>query len=476
MSDPRAHSFLSPSNTIAAKCPAAAQRQHLVEERISFLKDKGSYLFNSPQREKFLAAITVDEELANLGTAVHKIYEDRLEGLETIPEGMKKLGVVDPFIEDGLEHLAREVEEQMSLAAYAGTETKTKNLGVNSGGSLDAWYVIYPRLSVRDLKSGRIEVLAEDNVQLLRYGCGLMDHLGWPKEITHIDLHIDGLHFSSSKWTVTHQELREWRDGELLEFMTTGNLLNPPAIPGGHCEHCSAKAHCGESQGWVKSGINQFPTNFLEAKTEDLEDLFILMKVAKNMHEQIRDELKQRFASGFAQPSKLKVLPGRSYTKFKVEDQRHIIDSITLSPEITLNKPEEIKTPNQLMKVVGENEKLKQLIMTYDFKRNSVDATLEAFKKAGYEGDNKALLKPLSMKTPTLLKTMFSDSEEALALIDELKGAELYDALVPFVKPEVLVLTQPTLKSASKIRDAIDFETLQSLTNVGQHSPILTQA
>lgn len=234
------HSYVSPSNTKCAKCPAAGFREDFVNRRNRFIMDYATHFMGVGDREQVLAEFSDRTEQNSSGTAAHAWLEKKLTGQDP--------GMAPEEYAYMLEKIAEEIMEDLEQASEVYIEERWANVGLDSGGSADVVYRMDHMIVVRDLKNGRVPVRAENNWQMMRYAGGVMDRLGWPEEVTHIRMVIDATRFEQSEWVITTGALKEFAFNTLRGQMLAANSLNPKAVPGTHCKYCDASPYCKE--GW----------------------------------------------------------------------------------------------------------------------------------------------------------------------------------------------------------------------------------
>ena len=291
------HSFISPSGAhCTEKCDAAGLRQFLVNRRIAFLRQWGKYKFPTA-----VDHLDPDRAEALKGDMFHDILAKKLQ-FHLMGLG-KKFDVVmaltnaggEEFEIDVMRSIIADILNKAEEAKQIWIEKRFENEGVDSGGSPDFAMITEDTLIVRDLKTGRLDVKA-DNPQFKRYACGIMDRLGWSDTITTVVLKVDSIHFAGETHTMTVDELIEYRDTIFHPAMVKGNMINPEATAGDHCVYCSARIHCREFRQHVgDEKIDQlFNRDFVEVTPPQLEQMWERVKLLSKAEDAVKAEMLSR--------------------------------------------------------------------------------------------------------------------------------------------------------------------------------------
>ena len=358
------HAFSSPSAAgQSEKCPAAPFRRDAAKRRSTFALNYIGY-----RNPKVKSMFTEDNAAADSGTFLH----DQQEGL--LKHGIPLDGIEDAFERDGIQRICDDIKAEMDVATAYGIEDRLFNDGVDSFGSADFWATLVGNLiladdvkfdgkwlHVRDLKTGRTEVQSEGNSQGLRYGCGVMEKLGWPEDIEYVKITIDAFRFPSSSWVITRQELLDYWNNTFRPAMLANNRLNPPAVAGDHCTFCDARVHCAEFLEWADQPVKQevYDNEFQELDTEYLEDVYLRATQMKDTVDALKAELVLRSeASDFTGDSglsKLSVKAGatKKYLKRGEEDTvKELLTGVEGAFETKL------RSPSALVKLVKDDLEL----------------------------------------------------------------------------------------------------------------------
>jgi len=291
---PLDHSILSPSGShTTERCAAAGIRQFLVTRRVSFLRDIAKHKF--PEVCDWLDP---ELEASIKGNAFHDIQQRYLQlkiwgvGEEfDVEKAFRDVDGVD-FEIDVMMSIMDEIVESADGAEQVWIEKRFENKGLDSGGSPDYAMLKKPVLTVRDLKTGRLEV-NPDNSQFKRYACGIMDSLGWPDDITEVVLKVDAFNFSGGTHKMTVAELIEYRDSRFEPAMLRGNQINPEATAGDHCVYCDARIHCPEFRAHINDpSVDQlFDKEFHEVTSPELEQMWERVKLVGKLESALKAEM-----------------------------------------------------------------------------------------------------------------------------------------------------------------------------------------
>ena len=303
-----------------------------------------------------------DRSAAEEGNRLHKVYEECLiEGRHRLTEEE----VPDEYVRNGLQVILSETLERFSTAEQVGTETRVRIKGAATFGTTDDWSREGRTLDVGDLKTGRVEVVARKNIQLMLYAVGLLDTLGWDNFDT-VNLRIHGTQFKSTLWEVPMAGLRKWRDKVMMPAYVAINQINPEATPGeDQCQNCRARLFCKERAEHFKKSvpIKLFAPDMLEAKTSNLEKLWIVAKQASVFLDPIAAELKKRF-SGFEEPTLLSQNAGRKSTKLSASEEK----LLALIEDGTLSRKDvyvtSLRTPADMKKHIKDKDLAKTIFST----------------------------------------------------------------------------------------------------------------
>ena len=297
------HAFSSPSaGAASALCPARPLRAGMVKRRNAFVHEFRAYT-DDPLRTMFEDS----GPAAAHGTYLHSQLENLLV------DGVA-MEIDDAFERDGMEHIAAKINAEREVALEFHAEERLHNYGVDSGGTVDTIFlhdstkygldlevfsdvageVGAKWLHLPDLKTGRVEVHAENNEQLKRYACGAMARYNWDEDITHIMLSIYAFRFPSSSWVISREDLMDYWVNDFRVSMWHNNAINPQAIAGDlQCQYCEAAGVCPESLAF--SG-KELPDGVIDGafgniSTVQLEEVYAQVSTAANAVEKVKAEL-----------------------------------------------------------------------------------------------------------------------------------------------------------------------------------------
>lgn len=335
---PSAHAYISPSNLHKyLHCPASPGREFLVSRRVEFLAAMGN------DNPAVRAIFEKDDEAANDGTFCHELYEKYCKMFESKLE-----------IEEGrlYEYLSKEIEEYASrkladdvdfINKFAKVIFETRRMLDNASwflqeqtavlkkyamwGTVDLVFQSGNTLHVWDLKTGRQEVKAEGNEQLLAYALGLLDALGW-KGIVELQLVIVGIRFPLSVWNTSIESVLQFRNDVLEPGLYAAHALGAKGKPGACCMYCNAKLWCKEFNDLVtftrgKGEFIEGEEEFKELDNATLVDRFLLSKQIERFQNDAKNEIALRY-EGFGnmeEETRVKYIRPTAITEFKDEEK-----------------------------------------------------------------------------------------------------------------------------------------------------------
>lgn len=180
-------------------------------------------------------------EAAAIGTAIHELSEAMIRGDALIQEDYP-----DEQWDMALEY-ANWINDMASGATKTMIEVNVDQ-GLQSihpalGGTADAVIIKDRTIHVIDLKTGRVPVKADNNLQLLTYATGVARKLKAPADVKVV-LHIYQPKTGHSEWETDGNRLIA--HGEDLkraaELIDQGNAPTNPGPP--QCKYCRAKSIC----------------------------------------------------------------------------------------------------------------------------------------------------------------------------------------------------------------------------------------
>ena len=177
---------------------------------------------------------------AERGTHIHELAEKMFAGATAFDnESGDDLDIASSYVSyvDKLRTHSRKFHIEMSV-----TEA-LKTVHTSLGGTADAVIVKDNTLHVVDLKTGRVIVKAEENVQLLTYALGVAIKLNAPLDDINVEMHIwqpGNVH----SWTVPGTRLRQHAT-DVKRAALIAEQPNMPANPTPDgCKSCKAKSVC----------------------------------------------------------------------------------------------------------------------------------------------------------------------------------------------------------------------------------------
>jgi len=178
---------------------------------------------------------------AQYGTDVHELAEHMMRGdvVDYAKYDQDQMDMAEAYIK----YIDAIAEKPRKKLIEVNVDKGLKSLHSALGGTADAVIVDGNTLHVVDLKTGRVPVDAEENLQLMTYALGAMRQLNAPDTI-EVVLHIFQPRAGSSLWATTGQRLIQ--HGEQITASADLALSdNGPTNPGEkQCKYCRAKTIC----------------------------------------------------------------------------------------------------------------------------------------------------------------------------------------------------------------------------------------
>lgn len=313
------HSYISPSNLHKyLRCPAAPAREWLVQKRNDFMCEYVNFFLKEgedPTTRALVESIQETEsEAVQDGTRLHAYLEYTCAtNFEQFPKGdydyrvmREELrnweGISDDALDnrklvEGFHDIVIYIKENCLNADWWCSEVWVPLQGFNSWGTADIVLGWDRTLEIFDLKTGRQEVSAEFNEQLLAYAVGALDVLGWENFDT-VQLHIVGVRWKGNSWERTTEQVRNWKETYLAPKMKECYDFHPQAKPGEHCLYCKAKLFCRE---WVDIMYFRYKGGtFDDAGLKDMDsttliDRYLWSKQIERFQNSAKDEIALRF-------------------------------------------------------------------------------------------------------------------------------------------------------------------------------------
>lgn len=331
---PSGHAYISPSNLYKyLHCPASSGREFLVEKRAQFLAAMGN------DNPAVRAIFEKDEEAASDGTFCHELYEKhcraprepeeeelyRMVGNEIGQYASKKLADDLDFV-NKFAKVIFDTKNMLKNAAWFLQEQKVVLKKYAMWGTVDLVFQTGNTLHVWDLKTGRQEVNAEGNEQLLAYALGLLEALEW-KGISELQLGIVGIRFPMSMWNTTIDTVLRFRNDVLEPRLKEAYALGSKGKPGACCMYCNAKLWCKEFNDLVsytqgKGDFIEGEDSFKELDNTTLVDRFLLSKQIERFQNDAKNEIALRY-EGFGnmeEETRVKYIRPTAITEFKDEE------------------------------------------------------------------------------------------------------------------------------------------------------------
>ena len=331
---PSGHAYISPSNLHKyLHCPASPGREFLVEKRAQFLAAMGN------DNPAVRAIFEKDEEAANDGTFCHELYEKYCKAPRHPEEDELYRGLEHEINQYASKKLANDLD---FVNKFAKVIFDTKNMLKNASWSLQEQKVVLKKyamwgtvdlvfqtgntLHVWDLKTGRQEVAAENNLQLLAYALGLLEALEW-KGVAELQLGIVGIRFPMSMWNTTIDTVLRFRNDVLEPKLKEAYALGSKGKPGACCMYCNAKLWCREFNDLVsytqgKGDFIEGEDSFKELDNTTLVDRFLLSKQIEKFQNDAKNEIALRY-EGFGnmeEETRVKYIRPTAITEFKDEE------------------------------------------------------------------------------------------------------------------------------------------------------------
>ena len=331
---PSGHSYISPSNLHKyLHCPASSGREFLLEKRAQFLAAMGN------DNPAVRAIFEKDEEAASDGTFCHELFEKYCKAPRE-PEEDELYRILSSEI---AQYASKKMADDLDFhAKFARVIFETKNMLKNASwflqeqkvvlkkyamwGTVDLVFQTGNTLHVWDLKTGRQEVVAQDNEQLLAYALGLLEALNW-KGISELQLGIVGIRFPISVWNTTLDTVRKFGDEVLEPGLKAAYALGSKGKPGSQCMYCNAKLWCREFNDLVsytqgKGDFIEGEEEFKELDNTTLVDRFLLSKQIEKFQNDAKNEIALRY-EGFGnmeEETRVKYIRPTAITEFKDDE------------------------------------------------------------------------------------------------------------------------------------------------------------
>ena len=364
------HAYISPSSFHKyLRCPAAPAREWLVRMRNDFMGDYVNfYLKNDsdPTTRVLIESMReVESEAVQDGTRLHEFLEYGCAGnFKNLPPGddfdyaemrqaLKNFEISDDFVDDerlvkNFWQIVDDLKNDLDGYDWWCSEVWLPLRGFNTWGTADIICAVNNTLIIMDLKTGRQEVKAEFNEQLLAYAVGALNVLGWDTFDT-VNFFILGVRWQGSDWLRTVDQVKNWRDTVLAPKMKECYSFHPKANVGEHCMYCKAKLFCKE---WTdlmlfRHGGGCFDdTGLQDVDSTTLVDRFMWAKQIERFQNAAKDEIALRFEGidaiedsrvQYVKPSPIKKYVDEegvvSYIRHHLGDNEYLRSTPNISPD-----------------------------------------------------------------------------------------------------------------------------------------------
>lgn len=395
------HSYMAPSSFgIMKNCPAAMQRKFIMNARKSFVSDNLKYINKGSEKESLIDVLFhKDEAPANDGTIFHEVFEtamllqidddntlvrliydpsllcdpefdtgkskkkweiDFLNTVKMSDATLEDSAVLDIFIT-----IVKKYVDILQTSDWYACEMKLELSGFDTYGTVDLIFKKNGVYHIFDLKTGRLEVHAENNQQIQGYTHGLIQALGGLRSTAKLQIGIIPIRFPETTWDITVADIEKYWD-ELSEALYKAHEFNPKAIVGSHCMNCDVKMNCAEWMNFANIEVNRLCVsnfddvgeNFVNSDTKDLVTDFLTLKAIDKTIGDMKSELEMRFA-GFDEDvdNRLKLVNPAPMMKIKDESEAVKLIRTKLKGEASKNalviKP---RPPKEIQKFLTEED------------------------------------------------------------------------------------------------------------------------
>lgn len=260
-------------------------------------------------------------EAAQRGTDIHEIAENLLRGnaVTGVDDGL--LDVAVKYVATAMQQTAHAKKHYIELDV---TEA-LKGIHESLGGTADLVAIGGGVMTVCDLKTGRIEVSPENNLQLMTYALGAAIALKAPDSVQVRLAIYQPDHGGWREWSCTYADLMAWRD-KLLALAITAHQPDAPKNPEeSACKYCRAKTSCDALRSRAVAAAKQEFS--LGITPEQLEDAALCAAWADAVQDEAKKQLTEK-------PDSIKgwaMKPGARMVKFK--DEKMVAELLKGKPE-----------------------------------------------------------------------------------------------------------------------------------------------
>lgn len=197
-------------------------------------------------------------------------------------------------------------------------------------GTADAVIIRPPRLTIADLKCGRIAVEVQDddgavNAQLGSYAVSIIESLkpAIADKLTEVELVIVQPRNGGTKRTVISRAELDELKLKLIEAGNNAESDNPRAAAGSHCRFCRAKATCPTIREFVnekaKLDFALEDADPGELTSSDLNSILTVADIAEDWIKTVRQYAERMLAEGGDIEGQWELVPKRALRKWKDE-------------------------------------------------------------------------------------------------------------------------------------------------------------
>lgn len=332
--------------------------QHTTRKHARLSASRAERFINCPGSVRLEAQMPNEPagEAAAIGTAIHELSEAMLRGDDLIqadyPDDHWDMA------SDYVKFVNELCEKPKLKRIEVNVDDGLKQLHPALGGTADAVLAEGNTLHVIDLKTGRVPVEAENNLQLMTYALGAMRKFNAPAGIDVV-LHIFQPRTGHSQWQTNGHALIA--HGKRLQHAAElASSDNAPTNPGdAQCKYCRAKSICPSlREKVINAAKKEFDIDSTPITTDMIEDA----KLAETWASAVLDHAKQILDSG-TEIKGWTLKPGRK-TKFWRDEEltneffRSNQDAWELKSPAALIKAK-IAIPEQLL---GEKQSAPSLV------------------------------------------------------------------------------------------------------------------
>jgi len=165
-------------------------------------------------------------EAAQRGTDIHEIAEQILRQQPVTGIDAEMLAIAQKYVTTAMEQTAHAKKHYIELDVTEALKTIHESLG----GTADLIAIGGGVMTVCDLKTGRIEVSPENNLQLMTYALGAAIALNAPPTVTVRLAIYQPDHGGWREWSCTHADLMAWKD-KLRDLAVAAHQPDAPRNP-----------------------------------------------------------------------------------------------------------------------------------------------------------------------------------------------------------------------------------------------------